>query len=567
MSLIIIVLIFLFSFYIYYINVAYNKSSLFLFGISIILTFSLLYLIKNEKKSFICFFIIIILTYILFYYVQLFEYPFLIGVDPWFHWNFNNDIIESNIIPYSTAQYFGDIASSDVQYGRMPLFHCIIAIVRICGNLDYKTATFFSFTLISGILIFLLTFFFGKNIFHDTRIAFFSGFVAVFSEHVIFMLTSPIPFAYGGLILILALYILIFKLNENKHIFYFLLVFLLILPVFINFLSAIAVISILTIILITSIILYYNKINTNIKPKTVISIYFLTLLCSFSWWAYISGHLIKFIKFLPTLFDAEYLIRGYSTIGKYISPQTMVISNFPVLLLHFFGILGVTLFLYHSYIEKKFNYRNYFFILILLFFIVIGIIPRFFGITFLESRWWYISEILISVFMAFLFINIISREKLNHYLKIIIVIVIFTYFYMSLTEPQYVCIDDNSYFNKNNFRYTITLSEFKLKQFTDSIDYNTIYTDEYFSYIFRVFSINSQDLNYNFFNMKYLDNNYFKNNDMFIIRDYIIHYPFKIYQYVIDIGYNPRILLEKQYGFNQIYSSNGGGIFIPFSTK
>ena len=66
---------------------------------------------------------------------ELFLFPTVLGVDPWWHQIFTSLILQSGYIP-----------GGGYPYAKIPIFHLLIANTSLITNLNYKLSSIFSIT-------------------------------------------------------------------------------------------------------------------------------------------------------------------------------------------------------------------------------------------------------------------------------------------------------------------------------------------------------------------------------------------------------------------------------------
>lgn len=89
---------------------------------------------------------------------QLLIFPDVVGVDPYFHKIFTNEIIATGIIP------------NGFSYSDIPIFHIIIAITSMMLNCNYKIATIFSVSFVQIVIDIFIVYLLGKAIFGSDKI-------------------------------------------------------------------------------------------------------------------------------------------------------------------------------------------------------------------------------------------------------------------------------------------------------------------------------------------------------------------------------------------------------------
>lgn len=87
---------------------------------------------------------------------QLFIFPTVLGVNPWWHQMFSSLILESHYIP-----------GGGYPYAKLPIFHLLISITSIITGWGYNLSSIVSITLPLTIICVLLTYNIGKYLIND----------------------------------------------------------------------------------------------------------------------------------------------------------------------------------------------------------------------------------------------------------------------------------------------------------------------------------------------------------------------------------------------------------------
>lgn len=516
---------------------------------------------------------ILVLVILTFSWSQIYLFPYVIGVDPWTHMKFNNEIINLGKIPFSNPTFFGKYTGAATQYSRVPNFHLIVAITREVLNVDYREGVLLSISLTQTIIFAIVLYLLGIKIFHNHAVGMLAAIFGVSAEHVMYMNSWSTPNTLGGvfLMVIVLVTVMVLKNNkENKGLFYPLLFIFIVATTLTHIISTIAMFVLFYVTLLFFVFSFFvnrwtdYKTSQNVKTSNIIIFSILLLvgtIFTLIWWVYFSGYWEKIISLLGTGFKAKTLIRGHNTAGYQTSMHEIVISIFPVILFHLLALFG---FVYYWIKMRKKITTHYLFLPLVMvggIFAILGSAPRLLGLTLLEHRWWYFSESILALCVAVLILQTLMTKRVL--LKFISIFVLILYFYLTITEPQYVSIDNNSYFEENNFRYAVTTSEIYSTKFIGECSNNSVIkTDEYFSFVLNNLHFKSKAMNTELYTGRFAKNEEENGNNSYIaIRTYILYHPIKLNQYLYKLDYNPENLLSNESQFYKIYSSQGIELF------
>ncbi len=182
----------------YQLSINYYLIIALMFGL---VSLEIVYAVKNIKYIILSQIIILGLNIGL---SQLIIFPYILGVDPWWHSMITNKIIIEGYIPQSP-------------YQGLPIFHLLLTFASIICNINYKTAEIIFITIplivIGIVFIYMISLF----IFNDYKISLMASLVLIIGNYFISFSFMPIPNSLGALFLIIILYILIDANPPNKR--------------------------------------------------------------------------------------------------------------------------------------------------------------------------------------------------------------------------------------------------------------------------------------------------------------------------------------------------------------
>ena len=505
----------------------------FMFGI---VALEILFYKTTVKHQFLILSQIIILSFIS-VWSQLLIFPNLIGIDPWAHQVFTLKILNTGFIPQGYS------------YSFLPLMHLETASTSLITGLDYKWAAAFSVTLSHIICTVLFIFLLGKFITH-IKVALLASLLLITGNYYIYIGMIAIPNTMAAIFIPIILYLLLTNQKKNFLIGNLLTMFFAITLIFTHTVSSVCMLIILFIINLISYSI--NKIYPEKKVKFVtmnIAVFFLVVM--FSCWIYLSGHIITLAKIIQVGFQEEIFVNAPKAIIGYAA--SVPVSE------QIFNQLGAFLFFSISFIgcfymiSKK--YGNFYTLIIAVVGIVplaIGLFGTIFGYFVIEERWWYFSQILLTIPLSIAFIIFCSKIK-NKSLKPIFLFCLTVILSFLLIMSSKANLDNHMFSPNTGVRLALTESEIKgaaffseksIKPLLLDHDYSLIITNYYSLKDKRVKSLDTSLLTEDF-----------SSGGTILIREEIINRPFRLFRQPFKLNYDLTQALETQ-GFSRIYDSN-----------
>ncbi len=323
---------------------------------------------------------------------HLFIVPEVVGKDPWFHMGFTNLIISEHYIP-SNSIYSG--------YEKLPLFHLMIALTSLVTGLPYKYATMASVSfgqiVCNAIFIFLIA----NYIFKNYKMGLLSALLVVIASHHILMSYLSIPNAFGAIFISIILYLMFSKVigtpravGTSKLATLFLLLILMVAIIFTHSIVAIFMAILFFVILSISVADRFSHQHTT--PTILyleLAILLIFTISMLAWWTYSSGHISTLVHFTELGFDSSLFVR-YPELKIYRVEVPFMESIYNVLGLYAFLALSLVGVLFM--IPQK-NHLISLFALISIAPTLIAFMFNIFGGSVIEQRWFYFSQILLSI--------------------------------------------------------------------------------------------------------------------------------------------------------------------------
>lgn len=497
--------------------------------------------LKNVKSSLLLLQILLIGVSIA--WSQLLIFPSVLGDDPWYHQMFTLKIMEMHIVPVG------------YNYSLLPLFHLFVASTSLITGLNYKLSTMFSISSSQIICDILFIYLLCRFLFKNYNLSLLATLLVVIANQHIYLSYWSIPNGFGT-IFVLPIFYLLLKVKSDSSVVATILS--------IVFMAALILTHTLASMFMAIILFVYwlgsNTYNYFYSKKDAyfpLSFWILFTTSMFSWWSFVSkstiANLAKLIK---------WGFRRDIPIG---TGEVSYIPSIPFSE-QIFNDIGMFLFFALSFVgcfymlSKKHGTRNTFN------FAIIGLTPLFLGFfslltkhSIVEDRWWYFSQIFLSIPLAVSFLLIINLFK-NNFVKQIFLffIIVFISFLMIMSPSANV---DNHIFSPNSAtRAALTESELcAVHTISDNYGIETkIGSDRYFAsvnYLHTNMTIVSIDNN--------LYNGEFRNSSQkfILIRNYIKNSPFKMFNTYYKLDYNLDQKLEEQV-FCKVYDSESVNLFM-----
>ncbi|WP_156165800.1 hypothetical protein [Methanosarcina sp. 2.H.A.1B.4] len=473
---------------------------------------------------------------------QLLIFPSLVGVDPWYHQMFTLEILNVHFIPEHSG------------YSKLPIFHLFIGTTSLLTGLSYKFAAMLSVSLSQIICNVVFIYLLGKFLFNNRIIGLFASLFVVVANHHIFMSYWSIPNSFAE-IFILIIFYLFLKVKQDNSISPVVLSILLLATVILTH-AITSMFATISFFVFWATFNLYNFIY--FKKDLPISLTYSTLftVSMFAWWSFASGLVLREI--------GKLLIWGFSR-DRFIDTTSEVFFSGPIVPIaeQFFNNMGMFLFFALSFIgcfymiSKKYGTHNTFAIAI------VGLTPLFLGFfslisenSIIEHRWWYFAQIFLSIPLAVSLLSIYNSIR-NISIKpaLVAVFIISLSFILIMSPPAN---NDNQIFSPNSsYRASFTESEFQAIYTISDVFDGSIGSDRYLVALnFLPINITIIPLDYELYSGNYSESS----TKYILIRDYIEHNSFKVYNAPYRLDYSPSNKLE-EHGFNKVYDCKSVGLF------
>jgi hypothetical protein len=498
-------------------------------------------LVQEEKRIFHFFILLkVFLIGVSLEWSQILIYPSVVGIDPWWHQMFTSQMLDTGHIPQNYS------------YSKLPIMHILIGSNSLLMAQDYKTSAMLIVSLSQILIDSMFIFLIGDFLFNK-KVGLMAALLVMISNYHIQFGYWSIPNTVG-VIFILPIFYFIFVL-KNKHSYYATILYLFLMAILIltHTISALSM-AILLFICWTGFKVYKYFYQPKSFPINLNLIVLFTT-AMFGWWMFASGSinsLAKAIKF-------GFKIDVFSAINKntvdYLcniplyEQITVNIGMFLLFSLAFIGCLYM--------ISKHGNEYSFVFAIGGMFLLSLGFFSTISGHSIIEHRWWYISEILLSVPLALTLFQLVNAFKSNIRSTIVVAAILFTISFFIVIGPQSNI--DNPVFSKSyTDRLAFTESEiYAIKAFSQVAN-DTIDTDWYATKL----NLN-QDLNVNLNNFDdsiYTGKFQHYKKRYLLIRNIITNNPFRTSGGIYKLDYSIENNLDNQ-KFNRIYDGKSVSVY------
>lgn len=465
-------------------------------------------------------------------------FPDLLGIDPWTHRTFTNEIMS-----------VGHIVSG-YAYSRLPTMHLLIGTNSILTGLNYKWSSIISVS-IPQLISFVVLYLIGRTIFKP-KIGLLAALLLCLSANYISLGYWIHPTAFA---LIASAFLLFFLIKEDKHdssadaaI-----------KILFGFLIVTAHMQVALSIFMVLIAFWIGKksytaikngkldlINSN-KVKYVFIILFGVIM--FSWWIYVADKFELPLKLINMALQHDpSKIKDVTTSMLKIPYNKYLMNIMPYLFFYGFSIVGF----FYS-ISKKSN-SNYFALtmsgLLLLATPFLLLESNMSG--FLAERWIYAAQLFMSIPVAVGLVIILNiKKRKTAYKAVFIILLVSTFAFVNIINPS-ANIDNTQLSKDSVVRYALTESELVSINYLQNSYDGYLYTD-----VINGLPISDEN-KLNSIEKPLENKNYTKLKGMVILRSILTNAPV----HGLKLDYDPVKELSLNTTFTKIYDSKSEIAFI-----
>ncbi|MDI6720579.1 MAG: hypothetical protein QMD46_13315 [Methanomicrobiales archaeon] len=471
-------------------------------------------------------------------WTQLLIFPSVLGVDPWWHQAFTELMLELHSIPLSLT------------YTHLPLFHLEIASMSMIGDIGYKLAAMLSVSLVQIVCLTLFTYLIGRALFGSRMVGLLASLVLIVANQEIYMSYWSIPNAFSAVFILVVIYLL-FKLKETSPVRSLHLSLLIMAAIILSHSMTAVFLALVLFICLAAFWWENHGEGLSRYPVNLILVIQFTV-GLLAWWRYISGHLWILSDILQTGFSQDYFIQVPTQVQAYILgvPLPEQFFNNAGMFLYFAGsLIGVF---------YMFRYGNrYGFALAAngLVVLALGFLPMIAGMSLVEHRWWFFSQIMLAIPLA-VSILIFTARAGGEFRSLFLWTGISALAFLMVMSPN-ANVDNPAFSPTSAVRAALTESELRATETVLEMTDEPIGTD--------VYTCIQEDLagrpHLRPIHEALVSGHYRPVEErLILIRSHILGSPFPCYDGVYRLTHDPRENLERE-GFGKIYDSNGAALF------
>lgn len=466
-------------------------------------------------------------------------FPSLLGVDPWWHQMFTSKIMEAGFIP------------DGYSYSRLPIFQLSIALTSLITGLNYKFATMLSVSLAQIICNAAFIFLLGKFLSNNYKIGLLASLLVIIANYHIYMSYRLVPTSLAAVFVPIVLYLLL-KMKKDKPLYAVVLsIFFMTTLILTHTVTAMC----MAIILFVSWaafnlynILYAKK--ERVPVSLTISVLFTTTM--FAWWTYASGHIKALAALIKWGFRIDHFVGAYT-----IEEALRYMENIPILEqflcnVGFFSFFAISFIGVFYMISKKGNSISFIVAVTGVVPLAISYLSLIFKYWIIPERWWYFSQILLSIPLAIAVLLFVAQKKNSKFTSFSLFVFVSLLTFLIITSP--IANVDSPVLSPNTgVRYAYTDSEMvgaaffaqSSEKISPDYDYTSVLSCYYDVNRKRILSFDDQ-----LYTGQFLHDGSIK-----IIRKTIVERPFRLVGAVYRLNYDPNVVLSNS-GFNKIYDNS-----------
>ncbi len=374
---------------------------------------------------------------------QIFMFPDVVGIDPAIHQGLVRGIV------------FNGFLTSGVDYSTTPLFQIAIAIGSLIGGLDYKTSSALIITFTEIVLPPLSVFLFGRFLFND-RVGLMAALLLSVAPYHIYFGIWAVPNTLAVLTVPIILYLLL-KIRKERGLTSLLLAVLLMTALILTHPVVAMGLSILLFAIWAVEWSYRLMIFRGAKPSVSLLLALFFSVFMFGWWTYVGNQIIYIGTQIFGGFQIEYLSNVPSTVSNYVYDVPLVEQSLRYLGMFVFFSLALIGCFY--LISKRYRNLNRLIIVVIsLIPLAAGFVSLAFALTGLDARWFYMTEVIIAVPMAFGLIALFVKLGSRAISGALIIIVVSSVTFLAMASPS-GSIDNHDLFPSTGIRFAFTQSE------------------------------------------------------------------------------------------------------------
>lgn len=467
---------------------------------------------------------------------QLLIFPGFLGGDPWYHSSLTNRIVDEGLIPEGYS------------YSKLPLFHLMIAATSLLAGLTYKLAAMVSVSLGQIICNALFVFLIAGHVFRNCRIGLLAALMVIIANYHINMSYESIPNSIAAVFILISLYLLFFKFGDRSHVPFVVLNFIALAAIILTHTISAMCMALLLFVIWGAFAIYrvcHSQADNHISLKQ--PVYFIVAM--FAWWTYASGTIATLSRLIEWGFTIDFFTNTPKELRGYLSYSPLGEQLFLIMGLYLFFAFSLIGFFYM--ISRRSDISSFSMAWAGIVPLAISFFSVIIGRFVVEQRWWYFSQILLSIPLAAA-IYIVATWKTKRSIHLYCFVFGFVVLLSILMIMSPVANVDSPLFSQDScVRYSLTESELEsFKMLAERWD-GPIKTDAYLagSQKFQFPQVSA------FCQQIYSDSFLSLRDHIVVIREIIIGKPFKLFGDIYKLDYDLNTKLD-ELGFSRIYNSN-----------
>lgn len=316
---------------------------------------------------------------------QLLIFPSLLGIDPWFHSDLTNRIIDVGFI------------SEGYVYSKLPLFHLMIASTSLLLDLPYKFATMVSVSLGQILCNALFIFLIANYLFKNHRLGLLAALMVIIANQHIFMSYWSIPNAFAAVFIPIAFYLFFFGFRVCSPLSSTVICIMVLATIILTHTITAMCMTILLFVIWSALAIYRAyKSRVDNCLSWVVPVGF--MIAMFAWWTYASGSIRSLVNLIDWGFSIDVFVKipaGFRSYATAIPLEEQLFNNLGMFLFFTFSFVGI-----FYMISRKGSSSTFAMAWVGMAPLAISFFSLISGHSVVEERWWYFAQILLSIPLA-----------------------------------------------------------------------------------------------------------------------------------------------------------------------
>ena len=461
---------------------------------------------------------------------QMLIFPGVNEIDAWYHSGIIQKIVYENYIP------------DGFSYSKLPILHLLVGITSLITVLPIKFATIFtaSFGQIAGNTVFI--FLIASSLFKNHRIGLLSALLVVLGDFHIRFSYLLYPNAFGMIFVVIALYLMFNKSKDISRLRFSIPLMLLMVCIILTH-SILAVFMAILLFLFWGVSIVYSKLYPQAKCYVRLLVPIGFTVAMFGWWTYASMHTNRLGNLISIDFDPEIIGNSAFDLGNASIDIGLVDILFSVLPFYLFATISFIGVLYM--VSQKGGNSTFTYALLSISSLLISFVFYISGRTAITGRWFYFSEVLLSIPLSLVVYWLGTGKKKSIYrcLAFFMFIAVFSFLMITCAHGNH---DNFSFPPESKGKIYHTHSELSSYDFFVNKSAGTLSID---GYMFPVFRHYYNWNNYQRIDLAYISGEFNHDGTTKVLRHGVIHnfqrkgllspnIQTDLYHYMSDLGFS-----------------------------